>query len=165
MADQPILAQVAERYGLTVKTVTRRIREHPELGVVIEPKKAPELDENQVSQLCAILDRRYGERAAVPDEATGQGGRVSKTVQELENELAQVRTDLEVAKARLEERQRQMEFILSQNERIPLLEAAAEERQREIGDLRSEVAEARGELAAAREEWKSKGLLDRLFRR
>ena len=94
----------------------------------------------------------------------------------MKSEIAQLRTDLAIERTKLEEREKLIGFIIAQNERIPLLEAAAVERQRELDTARAEASEARLEAdrskleaeakaAAAREEWKSKGFWDRVFKR
>ena len=172
-----ILSRIADMYGITSKTVLNRIKEHPELGIKVGDRRATELDDNQMQQLCAILDARYTRKAALPDvPAEPQDGEFSQSFASLKSELAQVRTDLEVERARSEERLKQLVY---QNERIPLLEAAAEEREREASKLREQISEMRveaaereaemrikaAELAAARDEWKSKGFWDRVFKR
>lgn len=194
MAVSSVLPEVAARYGITVKTVTRRIKEHPELGIVVEPKRAPRLDSNQVQALCAILDKEYGRRVrtASPEDVRAvrtevdftavsqENARLSQRVLDLEAKNTQLKTDIEVEKARRAGLEDQLALVLELNQRIPRLEEAAEERRREAADLREEVSAMRAETAkkeadmrieaaeqvmAAREEWKSKGFLDRVFRR
>jgi len=169
MADEKpaILSQIADRYGITVKTVTRRIKEHPELGVTIEPRKAPTLSENQIQAVCNILDPIYKpktldrEQSQDLDEVSkkdSENKRLSQLVSELREENARLTTDLAVSNARNEENQRFIKHLEDQTKQMPkLLEASAKQTE-EIKELKAQIEEVR-------DNWKSKGFLDRLLKR
>lgn len=162
-----ILSQIASHYGINVKTVTRRIKEHPELGITIEPRKAPALSENQIQSLCSILDSIYGEKNLDKkqsqdlekiSEKDSELEYLSKLVSELQKEKAQLATDLAAEKARNSEKERLIQFLEDQARQMPkLLEASAKQTE-EIKELKVQVEEARND-------WKSKSFFDRLLKR
>lgn len=176
------LRQIADKYGISVKTVNRRIMERPELGIVIEPGKTVKLDDAQMQGLCAYLDACYPN--STPTKPTQDNNldtsvdtvQVSKKmwerVQVLEAELekmkaelaaekahsAQLNTDLSVERARSEERQGFIEILQGQAAQVPQLMAAASEQAERVKELESEVSRSK-------EEWKQKKFMDRLLRR
>ena len=185
MTVSNVLPAIAERYGISTKTLHKRIKEHPELGIVVESRRAPRLDDNQVAALCSILDKMYGRRVFLPtetpeavseamesEEKDRRIRELSQRVSDLESEKAQLTTDLAVERARREGVEERLGFLVVLSERIPRLEEAAEARRAEAEELRGQVAEARANLTLAqkeaefaREEWKTKGLVDRILRR
>lgn len=163
---KPDLSVIADKYGINVKTVTRRIREHPELGITIEPRKSPVLTQNQYQGLCKILDEKYPVKQAFSSDSdldkskdvSSEFADLSQLVRELTAKNAELATDLAVANARLEEKDEQIGMLVAQTNELPKLLEASNEQTREIAELK-------GQVEKARDEWKSKGFMDRLFRR
>ena len=170
--EKSILRQIAETYGKDVKTITRHIKAHPELEIVLEERKAPTLTEEQVQGLCAILDKQYKQPEAM-NEALRRHISMSQTSTEndadsnsevaaLKAQIAQLKIDLEVEKARTEELRSRVEFAEQQ---VPKLLEESTDKSKQIESLRADVYAAKEEAGAAREEWKSKSLIDRLLKR
>lgn len=186
MQEKAILRQIAERYKIDVKTVTRRIKEHPELGIEIVKRQAPVLDEKQIQALCAILDERYPAKpkqnetlrridlesrqdktaeendVILPIPSPNEIKDLQEEISRLKDEMAALKTDLAVERARIEGKDALIARLESENERYPKLLQAGDE---QIEALREEVASAREEAAAARDEWKSKSFIDRWLKR
>lgn len=175
MNETPILRQIADQYDLNVKTITRRIKEHPELGIEIQQRKAPVLSYAQIQGLCKILDDEYGHTPPPIDtlrRVRGMSQEIHGNDSEglaLSNESLRIK-ELEEEVSRLKEEVSRLERDLAK------LEGIAEEREKRIADIKEvypkrlkageeEIKNLKVELSQARDEWKSKSLFDRWFRR
>lgn len=162
------ITQIAERCGKSPEFVRGVIREHPELDIVMESRKATFLTQNQASALVAIIQQRERTPAISTDHdcqkndpycqltanlTDNEALQLKARIEELERELAATKTDLAVQKALADERKEEIGRFQEHSQK--LLESAEAKARRAEGaedEAKAELEKVQKDLETAKEE-------------
>lgn len=150
------ISEIAKRNGLSAKTVQRIIKEYPEIGVVMQPRKKTLLTYEQAAKVSGLLIKsRQSQKETEPIAELGKNLRQAETETTKENVAV---SETETKNDEVAELYRQ---IAALTERAAKAEGRAEVLEEQVRDLQSQRSEWSDERARLQSDVASvRGLLE-----